>query len=119
MAAFTRKLVQEAFVIFREIGLEVSAFLPGKDGLDSVQIDSGNPLLTTITSTIGLHFEDVFVLSFDKSVVRIHNNEAFEMVVTRAICSLSFFYTEEMAEPLTSLPSELFVKPLYQGDVSF
>ncbi|MBO6221210.1 MAG: hypothetical protein J6N46_04685 [Bacteroidales bacterium] len=108
IAAYTRKQVFEALDIFRELGMDISAYLPGRDGVDLVNIESGYPLLTTIKSLVGLHFEDAYFLSFDSSVVKYNNVELYEIAITRAAYRVAFFYVKSIAEPIASLPNELF-----------
>lgn len=90
--SYTRKGVEEANKIFKELGCALNTFLPGKGGIDSFHADSPPPRLLTIQSSIGLHFKHVFVLPCFKDF----DEDSFEIVVSRAQKTLTFFYEDRL-----------------------
>lgn len=90
--SYTRKGVEESNEIFKELGYSLNTYLPGRDGIDSFQVDSLTPRLLTIKSSIGLHFRHVFVLPCYK----VFDEDTFEIAISRSNETLTFFYEEEL-----------------------
>lgn len=106
---YSRNLVKEAHVSFNNIGLNVEAYLPGReDGIDTLDPGSSLPKMTTIASAYGIHFNTVFVIGFDSGIVWNNPEEVLETAATRAIDDLYIFYDKKLPDPLDSLPQSYY-----------
>lgn len=113
---YTRSLVKTVFEKFNSLGMQIEVYLPGReDRIDTLDIDSSAPKLMTIASSVGVHFNTVFILGFDFDIVWNNPIDVLETAITRATENLFIFYEKQLPEPVASLPPSVY-KPLYHNN---
>lgn len=105
---YTRALVRDAYLILNSLDFHTEVYLPGRDGLDTLNPDSGLPKILTIASSAGVHFKTVFALGFDKKTIWNNSEDALMIISTRATENLFIFYEGQLPEPLASVPQDLY-----------
>ena len=113
---YTRSLVKTVLEKFNSLGMQIEVYLPGReDRIDTLDIDSSAPKLMTIASSVGVHFNTVFILGFDFDIVWNNPIDVLETAITRATENLFVFYEKQLPEPVASLPPSVY-KPLYHNN---
>ena len=113
---YTRSMVKNAFSYFEHQEWAVEVFLPGKeDRIDTLDFNSRRPKLMTIASSSGIHFNTVFVIGFDASIVWKESENVIKTAVTRPKEHLFVFYEDQLPDSLANLPRSFYRNSLSDG----
>ena len=119
---FTRKLVKSASSYFNNYDLPIEVYLP-KNGdekvVDSIDFNSFKPKLMTIASSRGIHFDSVFVLGFDSTIIFTREDEILETVISRSRMDLFIFYEKQLPRVFESIPEQFYRKNFALSDDLF
>ncbi len=114
----TRNMVESAYSIFKNHEFSVEAYLPGREkGIDTIDLSSTNPKITTVASSVGTHFDTLFLIGLDSFCGWNNLEDVFKIAVTRALEELYVFYDKQLPEFITSLPKSRYRPNLYNPDI--
>lgn len=102
---YTQELVASVRLIFDQLEMPVEVY---HGRIVDVDWNSTKPMIMTIASSSGIHFNTVFVVGFDADIVDISQDVCLETAVTRARENLYIFYEKQLPQSLAIIPQAYY-----------